>query len=188
MQIILKVELLEPVSESDSSVRLGALRINKELWNPIEAGSAKVTVESLLEIAAENIVKHRSTDRLVLASVEAPGLRVVLGENLLKGSFTVLSPKPSYLRRVLFIKCKNGKCEIVHEFRPKSQLLVYEGSIELIRNIDYDLVIFECEDYRRVLLPHELLLPAVKSEVKKTRKSRRKKKKSKTRSRKKSRR
>ena len=188
MQIILKVELLEPVLESDSNVRLGALRINKELWNPIEADSAKVAVDSLLEIAAENIVKHRSADKLVLVSVEAPGLRVVLGENLLRGSSTVLSPKPSYLRRVLFVKYKNGKCEVVHEFRPKSQLLVYEGSIELIQNIDYDFIIFECEDYKRVLLPHELLLSVVKSEVRKAKKTRRKKKRSKIRFRKKSRR
>ncbi|MFZ8783315.1 MAG: hypothetical protein ACO2OR_04960 [Desulfurococcaceae archaeon] len=174
MKVISRIELLEPVLESSGSIRVKVLRVAKELWSPLEAGSAKITIDNLVEVAAENVVKHRSPEKLVLASVEAPGLKVILGENLLKGALTVLSPKPSYLKRILFVKCESSeKCSIVYEFRPSSQVLVYEGLIEVSQSINYDFIILECEDYKRIMLPHELMLPPVKSEVEKTKKARR---------------
>jgi hypothetical protein len=175
MRVISKIELLEQVTESDTTVRLEALRVDREMWNPIEVEGGRATLEDLVEIAAENIVKYRAGDKVLLVSVEAPGLRVILGDNSLKKTSTVLSPKPSYLRRVLFVKCREGgNCGVIYEFRPSSQLVVYEGSIELLKNIDYDFIVLECDDYKRILLTHELSMSVVKSEVKKTRKKRRK--------------
>jgi hypothetical protein len=174
MRVISKIELLEQTAEGNSDIRLEALRVDKELWSPIEAMSSKVTVEDLLETAAENIVKYRVSEKVLLVSVETPGLRVILGDNSLKKTSTILSPKPSYLRRVLFVKCRDGgNCGVIYEFRPSRQLVVYEGAIELLKSIDYDFIILECDDYKRILFPHELSMPAVKSEVKKTKRRRR---------------
>jgi len=175
MQVASRIELLEQVFESDSCVRVGALRINKELWSIHEVNAAKITIDDLVEVAAENIIKHRTSGKVLLVTAEIPGLRVVLGENTLKNTSTIISPKPSYLRRLLFVKCKsNEKCEVIYEFKPRSQVLVYEGSIELLESIDYDFIILECEDYWRVILRHELTLPTIKNTVKTTRRKKKK--------------
>ncbi len=179
MQVASRIELLEQVFESDSCVRVGALRIVEELWSIHEVNAARITINELVEVGAENIIKYRTSGKVLLVTAEIPGLRVVLGENTLKNTSTIISPKPSYLRRLLFVKCRGSvKCEVVYEFKPRSQVLVYEGSIELLKSIDYDFIILECEDYRRVILRHELTLPVIKNAIKT---NRRKKKKQRTR-------
>jgi len=181
MQIISKIEMLDHVAESNGIIRLEALRVGREIWNPIEAGNVKITIDDLVEIAAENLVKYRDSEKTLLVTVETPGLRVIHGGNPVKKASTVLSPKPSYLRRILFIKCRDSvNCDVIYEFKPKIQLVVYEGSIELLKNIDYDFIILECEDYKRVLFPYELSIPAIKDQAKKPRKKRRKQKEVKT--------
>jgi hypothetical protein len=175
MQVASRIELLEQVFESDSHVRIGALRIDKELWNICEVNATRITIDELVEVAAENIIKHRTSGKVLLVTAEIPGLRVILGENALKNVSTIISPKPSYLRKLLFVKCKGSeKCIVVYEFKPRSQVLVYEGAIELLKNIDYDFIILECEDYKRVILRHELTLPVIKNNVKTGRRKRKK--------------
>lgn len=70
----------------------------------------------------------------------------MIGEGeTLKGS-TATSPKPQYLGRVLLVKCvEPSNCKVVYEFRPSSQLLIYEGDL-LIQGIDYDFIVVECSE------------------------------------------
>ncbi|MEM4570543.1 MAG: hypothetical protein QXE66_04465 [Desulfurococcaceae archaeon] len=177
MNVIVKVLKLFPKIEDTGVVGISGYIIREEKWALREIpGNMQVSViERLLELAAEYNVKERSPDAFTLSEVEAPGLRVVLGDGGRFESSTVLTPKPSYLRRMVFVKCDDvSNCKAVYEFKPRSQLIVYEGSIS-VSNLDYDLIVLECDDHARVLFPHELSQPRVKHVVKKARKKRKRK-------------
>lgn len=186
MEAMIKVLKLIPVEVGDGIVTMSGYRVHEEKWDfriiP-NTNKPNIVADKLLEIAAEYVVKERAPGVFTLSEAEIPGSRIVLGEGLNTKSLTVLVPKPSYLRRVLFIKCNEGSgCQPIYVYRPTSQLLVYEGYI-IVNNSDlkYDFIVLECDDYIRVLLPHELNLPRTKDKALRKHVKKRRKKKSRSR-------
>lgn len=179
LRIATKVLKLATRSEKDGPVLVSGYYVNEEKWETREIpGDIKEDgITKLLEVAAEYTVKERDSSEFLLVEVEAPGLRVVLGESGQLAASTVITPKPSYLRRMLFVKCvDSSNCKVVHEFKPSSQLMVYEGSIE-VKDIDYDFIVVECGDHVRIVFPHELMQPRVKQKTPKSKRKRKKRKK-----------
>lgn len=177
MNVAVKVLKLSPKIEDDGVVSISGYNVREEKWilREIPSNTQVNVIDKLLEVAAEYSVKERSPDTLTLSEVETPGLRVVLGDGGQFNPSTVLTPKPSYLRKMIFVKCNDtSNCNIVYEFKPTSQLIVYEGSINT-GNIDYDFIVLECDDHVRVLFPHELSQPRVKQMTKRARKKRKRK-------------
>ncbi len=175
MRIATKLLKLKPVEERVGGIALTGYRVVEEKWELREVEDLKPgesVINKLLEIAGEYLVRERSADTFNVLEVETLGQRVVIGEGeALKGS-TVISPKPQYLRRVLLVKCfEPTNCKVVYEFRPSSQLLVYEGDL-LIHGIDYDFIVVECSEYTRLLFPHELALSKAKVKIGERRKTR----------------
>lgn len=177
MNVVVKVLKLSPKIEDNGVVSISGYNVREEKWvlREIPSSTQVNVIDRLLEVAAEYNVKERSPDVFTLSEVEAPGLRVVLGDGGRMNSSTVLTPKPSYLRKMTFVKCSDANdCKAVYEFKPGSQLIVYEGSINT-GNINYDFIVLECDDHVRVLFPHELSQPKVKQVTKKARKKRKRK-------------
>lgn len=179
MKAIVKVIKLAPVNEKDNTVSISGYVVNEEKWEfrELSNDAQRALIDRLLETAAEYIVKERNFNTFTLSEVETPGLRVMLGDGELGEASTILIPKPSYLRRVLFVKCEEtSNCKVVHIFRPSSQLIVYEGSISINSDMNYDFVILDCDDHIRVIFPHELSQPRVRQVTRKAGKKRKKKK------------
>lgn len=172
MNVIVKVLKLSPKMESNHMVGISGYNVREEKWilREIPSNVQVNLIDKLLEVAAEYSVKERNPDTLTLLEIETPGRRVVLVDGGRFSSSTVLTPRPSYLRKATFVKCNDANnCKAVYEFKPCSQLIVYEGSINA-GNMDYDFIVFECDDYVRVLFPHELFQPKVKHKARKKRK------------------
>jgi len=190
LKIVAKVLKLQQKEDGDSNVTVSGYYVEEEKWDMRELAEEnldKDVITKLLEVAAEYMVKERASNEFLLTEVETTGLRVMLGEGGRFESSTVLIPKPSYLRRILFAKCQGeNNCTVVYEFKPSSQIILYEGTLA-VKNIDFDLAILECGDHVRVLFPHELVQPRTKLREKsvRKRKTRRKRKKKKSSSRKK---
>lgn len=190
LKIAAKILRLRRKEDKDDAVELSGYYVEEEKWDVKELSEEnfdKDTITKLLEIAAEYLVMDRSSGAFVLTEVETTGLRVTLGEGGQFEASTILVPKPSYLRRILFAKCHStNNCTIVHEFRPSSQIIVYEGTL-MTKNLDFDLAIIECGDHVRIIFPHELIQPKVKLQEKPARRKTRRKRKKKKSTRKKSR-
>ncbi|MEM4718176.1 MAG: hypothetical protein QXE81_05400 [Desulfurococcaceae archaeon] len=179
MRIIAKVLKLRQKSEENSLISVTGYYVEEENWNTHEIGEEVTSIiNKLLEVAAEYTTKEREESIMVLTEVETTGMRVIIGESNGIEASTVLVPKPSYLRRILFYKCdQHGTCKTIHEFRPGSQIILYEGSLNTAK-IDFDFAILECGEFTRVLFPHELVQPKAKTREtrrRKRRSSRRKK-------------
>jgi hypothetical protein len=190
LRIVAKVLKLKRVEEESDRVSLSGFRVESEKWDMREVlGKVEGDVVSkLLEVAGEYLVKEKSSDSFVLTEVETLGQKVVIGEGGDLGASTVLIPKPQYLRRVLFVKCNEpSSCRTIYEFKPSSQLIVYEGEL-VPRSLDYDLAIVECSEHTRIVFPQELVLPkpriVEKARRRKSRKALKKKKTGKKRGRK----
>lgn len=179
MKAIVKVLKLAPVNEKDDTVSISGYIVNEEKWEfrELSSDAQHALIDRLLEMAAEYVIKERSLHMFTLSEAETPGLRVMLGDGELPETSTVLTPKPSYLRRVLFVKCEEtSNCKVVHVFRPSSQLIVYEGSMSIDSSLDYDFVILDCDDHIRVIFPYELSQSRVRQTTRKASKKRKKKK------------
>lgn len=168
--------------QEDPAVTITGYHVDEEKWEALEVpnGVAKAEIiDKLIEIAAERVIKERASGAFILAEVETPGLRVVLGDGGQDSGLAVISPKPSYLRRILLVKCREAeRCEAIHEFKPSSQMIIYDGVLE-VRDRGYDFAIIEGEDDTRVVFPHELVQPKVRERrqrKKKRKRSGRKKK------------
>lgn len=176
MQVAVKLIKLIPVKIEDNALSLSAYRVSEERWELHDVSGEGRGVDSLLEVASEYLVRERSNEALVLVEVEGLGLKVLIGETLLSRGGTIISQKPSYLRRILVFKCdQTGKCSPKYEFSPKTQVVVYDGEL-VVKDLDFDFLVLECEDAQRIILPHELVLPHVRIETGKKRRGRRRKK------------
>ena len=177
LQVAVKVLKLKPLVVGDNYVELSAYIVDSEKWElREETVEGTKTIDKLLEVASEYLVKERPMETgMVLVETESPGLRVVLGEERQVSATTIMFPKPTYLRKIVLYKCKDSKCNVIHTFKPEGQLVVYDGSIR-VKTPDFSFLVIECEDLSRVVFPHELSLPLVKTEaeVKKHRKRRKK--------------
>ncbi|MEM4661221.1 MAG: hypothetical protein QXQ73_00870, partial [Desulfurococcaceae archaeon] len=82
MNVIVKVLKLFPKIEDNGVVGISGYIIREEKWalREIPANMQVDVIDRLLEVAAEYNVKERSPDAFTLSEVEAPGLRVVLGD------------------------------------------------------------------------------------------------------------
>lgn len=176
LKIVAKVLKLKQKKESDQALTISGYYVEEEKWNmhDVEVDPSSI-VNKLLEVAAEYTTRERKEDTFTLTEVETTGMRVAIGESTNISSSTIIVPKPTYLRRIVFYKCnEHGNCSPVYEYRPKSQLIVYEGDLG-VSGIDYDFAVVECSDITRVIFPHELIQSRVKStEDGKKRKRRRK--------------
>lgn len=176
MQIAVKLIKLTPDKLEDDVLIISAYKVSEERWELREVNKEGRGVDSLLEVASEYIVKERSSESLLLVEVEGLGLKVLIGETLLTRGGTIISQKPSYLRRVLLFKCNGtGRCSPKHEFSPRTQVIVYDGEL-VVKDTDFDFLVVECEDTSRIVLPHELVLPQVRVETSKKKRSKRRKK------------
>ena len=169
MRAVLKIVDLSPYVENDGVVT-ALLYKQEEKWGEVEVGEG---LESLLSVAGNTISSNPpQLNVLRFVEVEAPGMKVTIGEGSVEGVETVISPIPAYLRSIKFVKVEGENPVVVHEFKPGNPSIVYDSSIAFGKKLEYDLILVETSEGVRIVFPHELLLEKVKTETKKRRKRR----------------
>jgi hypothetical protein len=168
---------LTPFVENDG-VLSAILYKPEESWSEVEVEG---DVNSMLSTAGNILSSNPPAEgRLRFVEVEAPGLKVVIGEGVANGVETILSPYPSFLRSIKLVKVEGETPRVVHEFKPGQPSIVYDSALILWKKLEYDLILVETSEGTRILFPHELLLERVKAETKGRRRRRKKAKRAKT--------
>lgn len=193
-RFVVKRIYLRPEEISAGGLKATLYSVEEDEWSLVEVDEmGENMLNKMMEIAGNELARIRPRDHYAFVTVESPGLSVIIGEGLVEGSRTILSPKPSPLKSIKLIRVvgEEGKYEVVAEIKPEGEKYVYDGLIELPPDISYDLILVETSEDRRIIMPSELLLPAVKAETggqkrrKRRRKSKERKKKKGTRGKKK---
>lgn len=172
-----KVVDLVPMSVDDGSARALLFTPEEKAWDEVEA---EPSLEKLMAVAANTLAHDPPPGGAFrFVEVEAPGLRFVLGEGAVSGTETVLSPLPTHVKSIKFVKMEGEKPVIVHELKPSGLAIAFEGGLALKGGGEFDLVIVEGAELTRLLFPHELLLERIKAGEKKARRRRKSRKKAK---------
>ncbi|ADI31416.1 hypothetical protein Shell_0278 [Staphylothermus hellenicus DSM 12710] len=173
----MKTKILRPVRIGDDKVEVTVFSEEEKSWEKHRIRSSKNILDRMMAMANNMVIMNLQDNAYVFSEVEAPGLRAIVGEGMVEGVETILSPKPSLLLSIEFGKKTNDHGEIIHKIKPEPNTWIYEGSI-INKNIDYDLVILKTADGPRIILPDELYIPQRKSSGgKKTKKKKRRKRK-----------
>lgn len=173
----MKTKILRPVRIGDDKVEIIVFNEEEKSWEKHRIRSSKNILDRMMAMANNMVIMNLQDNAYVFSEVEAPGLRTIVGEGMVEGVETVLSPKPSLLLSVEFGKKVDDHVEIIHKIKPEPNTWVYEGSI-INKNIDYDLIILKTIDGPRIVLSDELHIPQRKSSrEKKTKKKKRRKRK-----------
>ncbi len=163
--------------------------IEREDWSEHSIRSKTNVLDKML-IHAQNIVSMLDSsgelkDKYVVVEVELPGLKAMRCEGKVSGSSTILYPIPSPITRMVFLKKENEELKPVYTIEFKGEKWVYD-SIIYDKDLEYDAILVETPEDKRLVLKEELITPTrsklVEEKRKKTRKRRRKKKKSKKKS------
>lgn len=174
--IVKKMRLVSRDFEEEG-VKLRVYDASEERWEALELKlrDSSELMNRMIEVAGNEIVREHPSGEYVYVTVEAPGLSVTIGEGEVQEALTLISPRPSSLRRVKLLKADgSGSLRVVKEIKPPGEVLVYDGYLWVPQDISYDLVLVETVDDARVLFPHELILPQIKiGETKKRRRGRR---------------
>lgn len=166
VKVVVKSMKLMDKLESDQRISIRGYSIVEEKWEIRDIENTQISrqdlIKKLIEIAAEYNIKERGLNYFLLTEVESPGLRVLLGDDKGSDRPMYITLKPSYLRRISFVKCIDiNQCNVVYEFKPSSQTIVYDGYIDR-DNVEFDFAVIECDDHVRILFPHELISPRLK--------------------------
>lgn len=175
-KLIVKKTKLIPRDFEENGVKLRVYEASEEKWDTVELKlrDPSELMNRMIEVAGNEIVMEHPSGEYVYVTVESPGLSVTIGEGEVQEALTLLSPKPSSLRRLKLLKMdESGNLRVVREIRPPGEVLVYDGYLWVPQDISYDLVLVETVDDVRVLFPHELVLPQIKIGEAKKRKRRR---------------
>lgn len=176
-KLMVKKMRLIPRDFEEGGVKLRVYDASEERWEALELKlrDSSELMNRMIEVAGNEVVMEHPSGEYVYVTVEAPGLSVTIGEGEVQEALTLISPRPSSLRRVKLMKAdESGNLRAVKEIKPPGEVLVYDGYLWIPQDVSYDLVLVETVDDVRVLFPHELILPQIKiGEAKKRRRSRR---------------
>jgi len=184
LKTIVKTKLLRPKRYSDNKVEVMVYEIEHEDWSEHNIRSKTSVLDKMLT-HAQNIVSMLDSsgelkDKYVVVEVELPGLKAMRCEGKVSESSTILYPIPSPITRMVFLKKENEELKPVYTVEFKGENWVYD-SIIYDKDLEYDAILVETPEDKRLVLKEELITPTrsklVEEKRKKTRKRRRKKKK-----------
>jgi len=181
------VRNLRPILQHSDYADITLHTIESEDWRIEDIHVTENVLDKML-VDAQNIITTLEArglldDKLGLVEIETTGLKVTRCDGRGVDAKTLLYPIPKPVRRIVFLKKKNEHLEPVHSVDLTGELWVYDSVLN-IKNSDFDAILVETIDDKRVVLKDELTssIQTVKPIVKtKRRKGKTRRKKSKTR-------
>lgn len=187
LKTIVKTRFFKPVSIENNGVNILVYELVDEKWSTSNIKSRENLLDKLLVIAQNTLSTLESSgelrDKYVFVEVEYPGLRASRGDGRVEGSEVIVFPIPQPLKTIVFLKKEGNELVEVNKIVFKQEKWIYDSIIR-ISNMDYDALLVESIENKRIILREELLSPKIYI-TKGTEKRKRKRKKLKKRRRKK---
>ena len=191
VKVLAKTVYYEPRKIGTDKIRLTLLERIEAEWSEHNLRKHEKLIDRMLVLAHNNVVRHLSSvgadNKYVFSEVEAPGLRAIVGEGQIKDAETLLFLKPEPVTRVVVLRRnkETGMLEKITEINVSKELWGYETKIELPEDMEWDALLVESPERKRLILKEEIKLPLrekivepVKPEARRKKHARKKKTKS----------
>lgn len=187
MKIIVKTKFFKPIVFSDNNFNILLYELIDEKWFENTIRSRRELLDELLAVAQNTISLIESSgelrDKYVYVEVEYPGLKASRGDGRVENVETIVFPIPMPLKTIVFYKRSNGELIEVNRIDFKQEKWIYDSFIKSTE-VDFDAILVESIENKRIILREELILPhsirvtsGVEGEKKRSRRRRRKAKK-----------
>uniref|UniRef100_A0A7C4D9J9 Uncharacterized protein n=1 Tax=Staphylothermus marinus TaxID=2280 RepID=A0A7C4D9J9_STAMA len=187
MKIIVKTKFFKPIVFSDNNFNILLYELIDEKWFENTIRSRRELLDELLAVAQNTISLIESSgelrDKYVYVEVEYPGLKASRGDGRVENVETIVFPIPMPLKTIVFYKRSNGELIEVNRIDFKQEKWIYDSFIKSTE-VDFDAILVESIENKRVILREELILPhsirvtsGVEGEKKRSRRRRRRAKK-----------
>jgi len=185
LKFFIKVRSLKPILQYSDYADITLYTIESEDWR-IEDIHVSGSVLDKMLVDAQNIMTTLQAgglldDKLGLVEIETTGLKVTRCDGRSVDAKTLLYPIPKPVRRIVFLRKKNDHLEPVHSVDLTGELWIYDSVLN-IKNSDFDAILVETIDDKRVILKHEFstsiqtIKPIVKTKKRRKRARRKKSK------------
>jgi len=172
---------------SDNNFNILLYELIDEKWFENTIRSRRELLDELLAVAQNTISLIESSgelrDKYVYVEVEYPGLKASRGDGRVENVETIVFPIPMPLKTIVFYKRSNGELIEVNRIDFKQEKWIYDSFIKSTE-VDFDAILVESIENKRVILREELILPhsirvpsGVEGEKKRSRRRRRRAKK-----------
>ncbi|MEM1675916.1 MAG: hypothetical protein QXX35_03470 [Desulfurococcaceae archaeon] len=187
MKIIVKTKFFKPIVFSDNNFNILLYELIDEKWFENTIRSRRELLDELLAVAQNTISLIESSgelrDKYVYVEVEYPGLKASRGDGRVENVETIVFPIPMPLKTIVFYKRSNGELIEVNRIDFKQEKWIYDSFIKS-SEVDFDAILVESIENKRIILREELILPhsirvtsGVEGEKKRSRRRRRRAKK-----------
>jgi len=187
LKIIVKTKFFKPIVFSDNNFNILLYELIDEKWFENTIRSRRELLDELLAVAQNTISLIESSgelrDKYVYVEVEYPGLKASRGDGRVENVETIVFPIPMPLKTIVFYKRSNGELIEVNRIDFKQEKWIYDSFIKSTE-VDFDAILVESIENKRVILREELILPhsirvtsGVEGEKKRSRRRRRRAKK-----------
>ncbi|MEM1742020.1 MAG: hypothetical protein QXJ36_06620 [Desulfurococcaceae archaeon] len=187
MKIIVKTKFFKPIVFSDNNFNILLYELIDEKWFENTIRSRRELLDELLAVAQNTISLIESSgelrDKYVYVEVEYPGLKASRGDGRVENVETIVFPIPMPLKTIVFYKRSNGELIEVNRIDFKQEKWIYDSFIKSTE-VDFDAILVESIENKRIILREELILPhsirvtsGVEGEKKRSRRRRRRAKK-----------
>ena len=179
MKAIVKKRILVPQIRKSGNIEVMLYKIENEKWNEYVMRSKTNILDKML-IHAQNIIWMSETDtelkdKYVIVEVELPGLRAMRCEGRVSNTSTILYPIPQPVTRIVFLKKESEELKPIHFLDFTGENWIYD-SVVYGYELEYDAILVETPENKRIVLKEELLIPSKSKLVeKKTRKKKKRK-------------
>lgn len=162
MKIIIKTRFFKPVKIEDKGINILVYELVDEKWSENIVKTQKNLLDKLLFMAQNTLSIIESSgelrDKYVYVEVEYPGLKASRGDGGVKDTEVIVFPTPQPLKTIIFFKKENNELKEIYRIDFKQEKWIFESVIKS-SDLDYDAILVESIDSKRIILREELLVP-----------------------------
>ena len=165
VKVLAKTVYYEPRKIGNDAVRITLLERIEAEWSEHNLRKHEKLIDRMLVLAHNNVIRHMSSvggeNKYIFSEVEAPGLRAIVGDGQIKDTETLLFLKPEPITRIVVLK-KNKETDMLEkilELNISKELWCYETKLEFLKNMEWDAILVESPERKRIILREETKLP-----------------------------
>ncbi len=172
-----RIVVYKPAIHRLNGVKITGYEYIEKDWKPLVFRSKLNNLVNRMAIEAGKLAYENKEDKsYVYVYIEAPGLVVFEGEGEVANVDTIFYPRITRLYKIVFLRKNGDKLEPIKEVNVDNEIYIYDGTIELDEEIEYDAILIQTEHGPRILLKEELKIPVQVKIMEKTKKRRKRRK------------
>lgn len=159
MKTIVKIRFFKPLNIESNGINVLVYELVDEKWFQNTIKSQRDLLSKLLVMAQNALSVLDSSGELrekyVYVEVEYPGLKASRVDGRVQGIETIVFPMPQPLKTIIFLKKENNELRETYKLFFKQEKWIYD-SVITTSNIDFDALLVESIENKRVILREEL--------------------------------